>query len=216
MRRCIRACWNCIILIVLLGAGTDDDALSLADLAAYRAALEKPAEGPTRAVTFRELWDHRAEYQGRRVRIEGTVARRFRQGAVGKFPALEEIWATSIAGDPFCLVFPAGKSPSAAAPGASLKFEGTYLKRLRYHGADVDRLAPLIVGDRPPVITKAAPRESVARGNGVGDGIGRGAWVFGVVVAGLIAWRLAHRHLTGSPRRMRRDPEPPPEFVDVA
>jgi hypothetical protein len=210
----MRFCALVVALVALLGAGSDDTGLSLADLASYRAALVRPAEGPARAVTFRELWDHGADFQGRRVRIDGKVARRFRQGAIGTFPPLEEVWATSPAGDPFCLVFPAGKSPSEAAPGASVRFEGTYLKRLRYHGADVDRLAPLIVGDRAPLVTITAPRET--SGSGGWAGMGRGEWTIGLVVAALAAWMLAHRHLSGPPKRVRRETDPPPEFVDGA
>ena len=58
-------------------------------------------------VGFRELWDHPETYRGRRVQVEGRVVRRFRQGAFGTFPPLDEVWAVSPAGDPFCLVFPA-------------------------------------------------------------------------------------------------------------
>ena len=100
---------------------TTESGLTLSDLAAYRAALEGKAEptGPAVAVTFRELWDHPERYQGRRVRVEGRVARRFRQGAFGTFPPLVEAWAVSPAGDPFCLVFPASTGKVADSKAGS-------------------------------------------------------------------------------------------------
>ena len=139
-----------------------ESSLSLSDLAPYRAALEKRPGGtptPAKAVTFRDLWDRPETYQGHRVRVNGRVVRRFRQGAFGTFPPLTEVWAVAPAGDPFCLVFPtpAGSGPADAAPGASVRFEGTFLRRLRYQGGDTARLAPLIVGDGPPSVTTPAP-----------------------------------------------------------
>lgn len=211
-------------LLVLVAAGDDDSGLTLSDLTPYRAALERPAEGPTAAVTFRDLWNDPSRYRGRRVRVEGRVVRRFKQGAVGTFPALVEVWAVSPVGDPFCLVFPAptaspageGRSAPDPAPGASVRFEGTYLKKLRYRGSDTDRLAPLIVGSRPPTVTSPAPPRDAAEPQGGPD---RTAWVFGLVAAGLVGLALARRHLNAPPRRPSRpagEEEPPPEFVDGA
>src|SRR5699024_4723036 len=91
-----------------------EPALSLSDLAPYRAALERKPAGAAAAVTFRELWEHADRYEGKRVRVQGRVVRRFRQGAFGTFPPLVEAWAVSPAGDPFCLVFPA---PAPAETG---------------------------------------------------------------------------------------------------
>jgi len=214
--------------LALAAAGDDDSGLTLSDLTPYRAALERPAEGPAAAVTFRDLWNDPSRYRGRRVRVEGRVVRRFKQGAVGTFPALVEVWAVSPAGDPFCLVFPApaatpegeGRPTPDAAPGASVRFEGTYLKRLRYRGSDTDRLAPLIVGPRPPTVTAPAPPRGAA-GDSAGPqgGADRVAWVFGLVAAGLVGLALARRHLNAPPRRPSRtagEEEPPPEFVDGA
>ena len=211
------------------GAGGEDPepSLSLSDLAPYRAALEpksKPKPGataPAEPVTFRDLWDHPEAHRGRRVRCEGRVVRRFRQGAFGTFPPLTEVWAVSAAGDPFCLVFP---TPAAAgpdpAPGASVRFEGTFLRRLRYQGGDADRLAPLVVGDRPPAVTTPAPPRPTRPPPGLappGAGLTRFEWPLGLLAAAVLALALARRHLLGPSRppvRPRGDEEPPPEFVD--
>jgi hypothetical protein len=87
--------------------------LSLADLAGYRAALSgKPTANDARAsdppaqVKFKDLWNRPDVFRGRRITIQGRVARIFRQGPVGSFPALAEVWITSPVGDPFCVVFP--------------------------------------------------------------------------------------------------------------
>jgi hypothetical protein len=87
--------------------------LTLVDLANYRAALSgrptadtaKIADPPIE-VGFRELWRQSHALCGRRVTIQGRLERVFRQGAVASFPPLAEVWITSAAGDPFCIVFP--------------------------------------------------------------------------------------------------------------
>lgn len=87
--------------------------LSLADLAGYRAALSgKPTADDARSadppaqVQFKDLWNRADVFLGRRVTVQGRVARIFRQGPVGSFPPLAEVWITSPAGDLFCAVFP--------------------------------------------------------------------------------------------------------------
>ncbi len=170
---------------------SDDDPqtshqLSLEDLAGYRAALSgKPTADQARAsdppveAKFKDLWDRPDVYQGRRVTIQGRVMRVFRQGPVGSFPALAEVWMTSPAGDPFCVVCPQPEAidqarisseASSGAPepsiahgrngeisdlGRTVRFTGTFLKMVRYSGGDGARLAPLIVGDRLPVPVKS-------------------------------------------------------------
>jgi hypothetical protein len=113
-----------VVLVIVLSPGlcaqsTSDDSeadrrLTLADLAAYRAALSgkptadaatKPGAPPER-VAFKDLWNHAETYRGHRVTIQGRISRIFRQGPVGSFPPLAEVWITSRAGDPFCVVFP--------------------------------------------------------------------------------------------------------------
>ena len=151
-----------------------DDQLSLADLVGYRAALSgkataddaRPADPPAR-VGFRDLWERPDAYRGRRVTVRGRVARIFRQGPVGSFPPCSRSGSSRPAGDPFCLVFPQDRrtrpkrprsigpdvrpKPSAVpGPGRTVRFTGTFLKMVRYAAGDGERLAPLIVGDRPP------------------------------------------------------------------
>ena len=200
------------------GGGAGGGKLALTDLAAYRAALGGRPGGPAEPVTFRQLWDHPDRFQGRRVRVVGKVARRFRQGAFGTFPPLVETWAVSPTGDPFCLVAPAGTSPGDdPSPGASVRFEGVFLRQVRYPGGDADRLAPLVVGDRPPLVTAPAPAAP-------GDFLGGGAngrrwfdWALGLGAAVLVALVLARRHFERPVRRSRpTGREPPPEFVDGA
>jgi hypothetical protein len=172
----------------------DDSALGLADLPAYREALtpNDAAKEAAPRVGFRDLWSHPEKYKGRRVQVEGRVVRRFRQQPIGKFPALVEAWAVSPAGDPFCLVFPATSGKSEPGP-ATVRFEGTFLKLIRYQGGDVARLAPLLVGPRAPV---PAPAQSSPRqgGNPAGSDLD---WVIGaiaaVAVVAVLAWHHAQR-----------------------
>jgi hypothetical protein len=156
--------------------------LGLADLAGYRAALSgkatandaNAADRPARVV-FKDLWDRPDTFRGHRVTIQGRVVRIFRQGPVGSFPPLAEVWVTSPAGDPFCVVFPQpgppegdGKTRDMPSPsmkdegketratpipdlGRTVRFTGTFLKMVRYAAGDGARLAPLVVGDRLPV-----------------------------------------------------------------
>ena len=194
--------------------------LTLPDLVAYRASLDGKPSGPATAVTFRRLWESAGEFEGKRVRIEGRVARRFRQGAFGTFPPLVESWVVTPAGDPFCLVYPvpvAGSVEKKIAidpgPGAMVRFEGVYLKRLKYQGSDTERLGLLIVGNQPPTITTPAPlplSTSMGGYSGVDLAMALGA-------AMLVVMAIARQQLR-SPSRARiergRDLDPPPLFVD--
>ncbi len=240
-----------------------DDQLSLADLAGYRAALSgkataddaQPSDAPAR-VGFRDLWERPDAYRGRRVTVHGRVARIFRQGPVGSFPPLLQFWIFSTAGDPYCLVFPRPSDESGggqeaevrrdppAIPGAGLavRFTGTFLKMIRYAGGDGERLAPLIVGDRPPGPAPAGPDgpgslpskggEVLQTGGGEGPGgdgpdargWSSGRWGLVLMLAVVAAGILARQHLRGAPIRRRstlrdrlldsRTPDPPLEFVD--
>ena len=95
------------------------------------------------------------------MQVEGRVVRVFRQGAVGSFPPLVEAWLATPAGDLLCVEFPRDESPErkdgAFEPSRPVTFTGTFLKTIRYSAGDQSRLAPLIVGDRPP-----APLENVS------------------------------------------------------
>jgi hypothetical protein len=203
--------------------------LGLSDLAGYRAALAgkptaddaQPADPPI-PVQFRDLWDHPGTFQGRRVTVQGRVERVFRQGPVGTFPPLVEVWLFSTAGDPYCVVFPrsgatieGGREPGIADAGRRVRFTGTFLKMIRYMGGDGARLVPVIVGDRPP---QAAPVEtdqdrsgSAADGAALGGPSSRVAgsawlpagWVLGLALALLAAGMIARQHLR-EPRRRDR------------
>ena len=171
-------------------------------------------------VGFRELWDHPATYQGRRVQVQGRLVRRFRQGSFGTFPPLEEAWVFSPAGDPFCVVFPATSAPGGAKattkenrPGAagSVRFAGTFLKLLEYQGGDGPRRAPLIVGPGPPMavaVAIAVAATSDEKGALPGWRVGerpltRLDWTIGLAAAVVVALVLAHQHVRGPARRPR-------------
>jgi hypothetical protein len=216
------------VLSVSIGSAfaAGESGLTVADLAAYRAALAEPSgsnsERP-QAVGFRELWDHPRTYQGRRVQVQGRLVRQFRQGAFGTFPPLVEAWIFSPAGDPFCLVFPAAANHpkmKKADPEGQVKFTGTFLRLLEYPARDGPRLAPLIVGPAPPgAVVPAAGR---AAGSGRGAGTSQiERWLEGTIaltLALLVAVVLAFQHLRQPVRRpLRRDPvvEPAPIFDDA-
>jgi hypothetical protein len=200
--------------------------LGLADLAAYRAALSGKATaeagkagdsvspGP---VSFRDLWDHPDTWSGRRVSIRGRLVRAFRQQAFGDFPPLVEAWLSTPQGDLFCVVHPQpGPEQSAAQIGNQVRFTGTFLKKIRYAAADTTRLAPLIVGDRPPVKDEAtgAALESLSSTPAVpqpGEASRATAlWPFGVALGLLItlslllAWYQLNKP---APTRRRRESE---------
>lgn len=211
-----------LLLLVIFArpAAADDGRLSLADLAAYRRAVDGAPAGPAVAATFRQLWDHPGAYQGRRVRVSGRVVRRFRQGAFGTFPPLVEAWAVTPAGDPLCLVYPsavsAPKPPRAdpAALGSEVTFEGTFLRRIQYQGADAARLAPLVVGDRPPTSSAAGPAPPTPRAPAVAPRLDA---MIALMAAGFVALALARRRLGApprAPRPPRTEPDPPPVFLD--
>lgn len=134
----------------------DDDRrgspLTIADLDAYLAALRDAAKTePARRVSFRDLWNRPADFQGKRVEIEASIEQIFEQKAIGQFPDLIEIWGFSRVGDPFCLVFPQASEQRRFGRGTRVRFRGVFLKLLEYKARDADRIAPLIVGADPPV-----------------------------------------------------------------
>jgi hypothetical protein len=256
-----------LLLICTIGSFADDSEsppqLTLADLAAYRAALSGKATGenikasdPPVPVVFRDLWNRPDGFRGRRVTIQGRVERIFRQGPIGSFPALAEVWIVSPAGDPFCLVVPndsgAGILPAndheledRAIPdaipeqGKTVRFSGTFLKMVRYAGGDGARLAPLVVGDRPPSSVHEPLKANGARSfsgddavsGGVHSGDGRTqwagssmSWLLGLTLAVLAAAVLAWQHVRAPMRRRKgmssawrthhADPDPQLEFIE--
>ncbi|WP_337175876.1 hypothetical protein [Paludisphaera sp.] len=213
-----------VAALLILGVGhspaQDDAPLGLGDLAAEHAALSgRDDPGPAVVASFRDLWERPDEYRGRRVRIVGRVVRTFRQDAVGGFPALVEAWIEQPPGDLLCVVFPAPAGPAAADAwkGATVSFEGTFLRRVRYK-AEGDRLAPLIVGPDAPAIEEPAPPEP--KETPVGDWPGPIAIVGFIVAMAAVSSALAWRTLSApAPRRRGRsrggriEPGPPPEFL---
>ena len=253
----------------------DDDAeptrqIGLADLPAYRTALSgkptaddaRPSDPPLQA-SFRDLWNRPAAFQGRRVIVEGRVERIFRQGPVGSFPPLAEIWITAPAGDPYCLIVPQGTGtdttpavsplpaqskarepqadtrpgsppPRLAEPGTVVRFTGTYLKMVRYTAGDGARLAPLIVGNLPPIPAQEAARAGGegARRDPANPPLGArlaeslSTWlltaVLAILAASLVGWRVLHgfahrqrrRKQHARQRRAAAVADPPLEFIE--
>jgi hypothetical protein len=220
--------------------------LNLADLPGYRAALDgKPAAssseaGVPKAVRFRDLWDQPNTFLGRRVIVKGRVERIFRQPAVGNFPPLAEVWITAPAGDPFCVVF--AQPRLAPDAGRNVQFTGTFLKMVKYAASDGRRLAPLIVGDQPPVYDRDDPEKSGAASShenpaGVFQTIGSSmtqfpqnrrpwwetSWVLALAAAGLATVFIVWQHMRTPQRRQgvarqRRDSsgenDPHLEFIN--
>ena len=232
-------------------------------------AEEARLSDPPVPVRFRDLWEHPGTFRGRRVTVRGRVERIFRQGPVGSFPALVEAWIFSKAGDPFCVVFPlpggaisipggreqgpgpavpvvGGRGPESTTlhpavpdPGRWVRFTGTFLKPIRYAGADGPRLAHLIVGDRTP---QSAPVEAEGGPSATGENLGRDSgpgpagagfvgsagsasgWILGLALALLAAGMIARQHLRGigpsDHMAIRKrilegtGPDPPLQFID--
>ncbi|MFO0954154.1 MAG: hypothetical protein U0835_23965 [Isosphaeraceae bacterium] len=220
--RHLRAAGRLVAVLAVLAtasARADDPPVSdlaLSDLAPYRAALDGKPEGPATPATFRQLWDQPERFQGKRVVIRARLDRRFRQGAVGTFPPLVEAWATSTAGDPFCLVYPASEKPedSRVSLGSTVTFEGVFLRLLKYQGGDAPRLAPLIVGSRSPsVISGDLPARPMSEGTG---GFSRLDWSLGVGAAVLVVLFLARQYVNRPVSRSGLESATgrPPDFVD--
>ena len=198
-----------ILLVLSLGpiqAIADDSPLTLADLEAYRLALGANPDDPALAVKFRDLWDRPDAYVGRAVKVEGRVARIFRQGRVGEFPPLVEAWVVSPSGDPFCLIFPGSEGQPSPEIGSLVRFSGRFLKRIKYQGGDTPRVAPLLVGPRAP--------SGAANGSGTeGSSWTSVDWIMasgGMLVVVMI---LLGRHVA-RPAESPSRPEPPPAFID--
>ena len=191
-----------VALSLLLAAG-DDPALTIADLEAYRLALRPAPAGEAAKVSFRDLWEHPEKFAGRQVRVEGRLARVFRQPKVGEFPALAEGWIVTPAGDPICLVYPDDRGGPEI--GAEVRFAGTFLRRVRYRGGDVPRLAPLIVGPATPELG-AEPISTAWPGSSAD-------WLIGLGAAAAVGAILAGRHLN-RPVPGPVAVGPPPAFLD--
>ena len=209
-----------LTLIVWIGTlliGTthgDTPQVTLADLADYRAALETrldPSAVPL--VTFADLWNHPEAHQGGLVRVEGRVARLFRQPGVGQFPPLAEAWITSPRGEPVCVVFPTGPGSESPRPGDEVRFAGTFLRRIAYQGGDTERLAPLIVGPGlPDVLAAGSPAATDPLGSIFGADHAAD-WGIGLMLGLGVVWFLLRRHLSRPPA-LAAPVGPPPAFLD--
>jgi hypothetical protein len=239
----------------MAGDADTTDQLNLADLVNYRAALTGKATAddarssdPAVRVAFKDLWHRPEVFRGRRVMVEGRIQRIFRQGPVGDFPALAEIWIASATGDPFCLVIPlktdafgvsshiqnaGAEAATKELPrlGQSVRFTGIYLKMVRYAADDADRLAPLVVGNQPPVYVrgglKTANANSVPTNNPGSDwNTWAGSWPLILIVTLLVTGTLVIRHSRLVSQQLERrqrqqrataslGADPPLEFVDT-
>lgn len=201
-----------IAAVLLLGTsllGQKDSApLAISDLPGYRAALDAEPSGPVADVTFQQLWQRPADYQGRFVRVEGRVERRFRQPKFGTFPPLVELWILTPGSNPICLVCPDSKAADLAEPGSTVRFSGTFLRMIRYPSSSGGRQAPLVVGKRAPERLKAP---AAPAGEASGTGFSRLDWILGLVLAGAVVLVLMRKHLS-RPLHVER-PEPSPEFL---
>jgi hypothetical protein len=198
-----------LMLILLLGAvraSADDSSLTLADLEGYRQALSIKPDDSAPLVKFRDLWDRPEAYTGRVVKVEGRVARLFQQGRLGEFPPLVEAWVVSPSGDPFCLVFPSVDGQSPPEIGASVKFFGTFLKRIKYQGGDTARVAPLLVGPQAPTSSSTGSKTD-------GQSWSSTDWMLAVGAMMVFMMILARRHFD-RPVEHSLTIDPPPAFID--
>jgi hypothetical protein len=123
---------------------------------------------------------------------------------------LAEVWAVTPSGDPFCLVFPEPRETSALEPTGPVRFVGTFLKQVRYQGGDGPRLAPLIVGPKPPAALESAPSKTPGPGPSI-------PWLegaAGLAVACFVGLVLARQHLRRPLRPREIGVEPLPFLVD--
>jgi hypothetical protein len=221
----------------------DASRITLADLPHYQRALagratvdSAKASDPAIKVSFKELWEKTGVMRGRRITVLGRVERIFRQGPVGSLPALAEVWISSPSSDPFCLIFAHGIEPDQTAgnsqgptvtnpsqpipsPGQAVRFTGTFLKMVRYTASDGARLAPLIVGDRPPfAVSESDLRASASARTGKratgashrADSLSHPGWspetyAVGAIVIGLVISVLTWQHLRPPPHCALRD-----------
>lgn len=196
------------LLAVMLIMGSapsnaDDGPLNLADLAAYPDALSLASNQAT-PVTFHDLWQRPETFKGTLVQVSGQVERQFRAPAVGKLPALVEVWIVTPNGNPFCLVYP--DNQTGPRIGMDVRFVGTYLRQVRYQAGDGDRLVPLIVGGRAPFV----PLEKTTW---FSIGWSRRDWIVAGTLATVVGAALVLRHLR-RPLRLRERPGPPPIFEE--
>ena len=191
-----------LLMMMIPLANADQSALNLGDLPGFQSALED-ADSPAASVGFRDLWGRPADFLGKRIHVEGTIQRRFRQGPIGEFPALVETWILDPSKNLICLVQP--DHPEIPKLG-HVEFAGTYLRTIRYRAGDADRLAPLVVGAGPLVLKP----EVVS----VASNIDRQVFEVGIALAaGLMAVIWIGRKMMNTPIARHDQFGPPPDFV---
>ncbi len=192
------------LLIFSLGTMADEGYIGPADFADYRDALVAPPGDDVASVSFRELWTEPDTFRGRFVRVAGRASRRFRQPPRGEFPPLTELWIVDDEGNPFCLLYPSIEDRDALA--GDVDFRGTFLRLIRYRGADAERLAPLIVGPGRP-----QPRARPGKGEGTAlpDLSSLDGWIAGFLAVAVIAI-LGLQHLRRRPAYRTDLPVPAP------
>ena len=193
----------CMIVVLSCGFTGPENAarLSAADLPAYRAALRGAGGGDAPRVDFRTLWEHDRAYRNHRVSLQGRIVRRFSQPAAGGFPALTEFWVVNDRGEPMCVVVPTPTTVAQDVPSNSVaRFQGTYLRPIRYPAAGGDRVAPLVVASSGPEEAKPSRKD---RTRFAGEG-----WV-AAALGGLVVVVLLLQFLRRPPRRVRRLERPP-------
>lgn len=207
----------------VLGQEQDDGGrLGLADLPAYRAALNprRSSDEPPAFTSHRDLWENPERFTGRRVTVGGRIVRMFHQGSVGEFPALVELWLSTPEGDLFCATCPEpSKREGEPLPkvGQNVVFTGTFFRKIGYSARDGMRFAPLVVGSAPPVqeVKEEAVAEPTLPPRSAWTLLG--SWIVLAVSVAicLAAWRI--RAAAWSHRKSRTrgdvDPDPPIQFL---
>jgi hypothetical protein len=106
-------------------------------------------------------------------------------------------------------------SKQSPEPGQTVQFTGTFLKMVRYAGGDGPRLAPLIAGDRPPVLALETTKAGAVRRRGrsaegfMPQASMPASWLLGLtmtmLIAAALAWQYSRAQLwQPSPRGSRR------------
>ena len=208
--------------------------------------------GPVAQVKFKDLWTHPDDFRGRRVSVQRSGSANLpARSASAPFPHLSKSGsprgpatlfvecsrsATSLIvarSGPTSLDAappekPAGEKTGPEIPaGPNVEFTGTFLKIVRYAGADAARLAPLIVGDQQPVPVSAERAQAdtdssvPATARASQTMIGLLVWTLGLAAAAMVAFTLARWHLRAPARSARRQtksaelvPDLPLEFIE--
>lgn len=177
-----------LLLSVAMGDGIG---LPVDEIPAYREALRDRDPGDGVPVPFLELWNGANRYRGQRVAFTGRIARRFRAEPSGDLPARVELWLEQ-GGNLVCAVVP--ETPETLQRTGRVTVRGTSLGIIRYAAGDAVRLAPLIVGSRPPEPSDRPPAASGATWDSA-------SWGLAIAAILLVTFVLAIRHARRPPPR---------------